>query len=122
VKYIGIIITLVAVTYGQLAIKHAMYDIGPMSSPSIGEAFKFYSRALINPWVITGLGAAILAALSWMATLSKFELSAVYPILSLNFVLVPVASMLLFQEAVNAYKMIGIAMICLGVFIFSRGM
>ncbi len=121
-KYLAIAITLIAVTYGQLAIKYAMSGVGPMPTENPGAMIAFFLKALVNPWVISGLGAAVLAALAWMAALSRFELSTVYPILSLNFVLVPVASMLIFKEPVSITKIAGMALICLGVYIFSRGL
>ena len=120
-KYISVVLTLVFVTYGQLIIKYGINRIGPHPTSGVLEIANYFVRALTNIWILSGLFAAFIASLAWMAALSKFELSSVYPILSLNFVLVPLLSVYIFGESINAFKVVGILMIVLGVFVFSRG-
>jgi len=57
-----------------------------------------------------------------MAAVSKYELSGTYPFLSLNFIIVPLMSVILFGEAFNGFKAAGCIVIVLGVFVFSKGM
>ena len=49
------------------------------------------------------------------------ELGVLYPILSLSYVWVAVLSKFVFHEGLNAYKLIGIATIIVGVAILGRG-
>jgi multidrug transporter EmrE-like cation transporter len=53
--------------------------------------------------------------------MTKFELSYAYPFMGLTFVLVFVASVFLFAESVTIYKVLGLALIVLGIIIASRG-
>lgn len=76
---------------------------------------------LINPWVISALAAAMLAAVLWMAALTKLDLSRAYPLVSLSFVAVTFASAWLFQEPLTGLKLAGVALICVGVAIGSQG-
>jgi len=47
------------------------------------------SRALLlNPWIISGLAAALLASVTWMAAMTRLPLSHAYPFTTLAFVLV----------------------------------
>ncbi len=49
------------------------------------------------------------------------ELSALYPVIALTFVWVTILSVVVFHENINALKMVGIALIVLGVATLGRG-
>lgn len=118
--YLFIALTVALTVYGQLIIKHEIDSVGgiPSGPSAIGYLLKFM---FLRPLVLSGLFSAVLASFAWVAALSKFELSYAYPFMSLNFVVVAALSVTLFGETFNAYKFIGIALICLGVFVVSRG-
>ena len=119
-RYVLVGIVILLVTYGQLIIKYEVDKLGPIPS-EWREASGYLARALLNLGIVSGLLAAALAAVAWMATLSRYELSSVYPLLSLNFLLVPLLSVLLFDESVNWFKGVGTLLIVLGVVVFARG-
>lgn len=108
-------------TFGQLVIKAGVDKLGAIQSSGFHSTFQYFVKAIGNIWIISGLFSALLAAFCWMAALSKFELSSVYPFQSINFILVPVLSVLLFQESFNLYKAAGVLIIVFGIFVFSRG-
>ncbi|HUV36388.1 MAG TPA: hypothetical protein VMX58_05565 [Patescibacteria group bacterium] len=121
-KYITVMLTLLFVTYGQLIIKHEINKMGQIPTDGIASAATFFLRALTNIGILSGLAAAVCAAFAWMAAMSKFQLGSIYPLLSLNFVLVPLLSAIIFKESLNAYNISGIAIIVLGIIVFSRGL
>ena len=118
--YFCIFLTIVFTVYGQLIIKQQVNAVGgfPAGGP---ELIAFLLKFMVRPWVVSGFVAAILASVSWIAALSRFELSYAYPFMSLNFVVVVALSFWLFQEDLNSFKLIGLALICVGVLIVSRG-
>ena len=71
--------------------------------------------------LVSALAAGLLAVVSWMAAMTKLELSHAYPCMSLAFILVLVASAFFFHEPVTGSKIVGIALICLGIAIGSQG-
>ncbi len=56
----------------------------------------------------------------WLLALSRVQVSIAYPMLSLGYVVVAVATWWLFGEALTPIKMIGISVIILGVIILFR--
>jgi multidrug transporter EmrE-like cation transporter len=56
----------------------------------------------------------------WLAALSKAPVSTAYPMLSLGYVVVAAVSVLWMGEIMNAAKVLGIALICVGVILVSR--
>jgi multidrug transporter EmrE-like cation transporter len=56
----------------------------------------------------------------WLAALSKAPVSTAYPMLSLGYVVVATVSVLWLGEVMTPSKVVGIALICLGVVLVSR--
>lgn len=118
--YLYLVLTIAFTVYGQLIIKQQVNTVGQF--PSGAAAILFYLRFIfLRPLVLSGFACAFMAALSWIGALSKFELSYIYPFMSLNFVLVVVLSVVFFREDVNLHKILGLALICVGVVIASQG-
>lgn len=119
-KYALVGTVVVLVTFGQLIIKYRVSKLGPIPGELSG-ALEYVVRALLDWGILAGLSAAAIAALAWIAALSRFELSSVYPLLSLNFLLVPLLSVLVFAESVNAFKLAGTVLVVLGVLLLAAG-
>jgi multidrug transporter EmrE-like cation transporter len=56
----------------------------------------------------------------WLAALSKAPVSTAYPMLSLGYVVVATVSVVWLGESMGPAKVLGIALICAGVFLVSR--
>ncbi len=56
----------------------------------------------------------------WLAALSKAPVSTAYPMLSLGYIVVAGVSVLWLGETLSPAKVLGIALICLGVVLISR--
>lgn len=104
---------------GQLAFKWRIDEAGDVPSGVAAQA-RFVLALALDPWVIAAMAAALVASITWGAALKYFDLSFAYPWMSLSFVLVLVFGALLFNEAVTPGKAIGVALICVGVFVGSR--
>lgn len=118
--YIYIFLTIVFTVYGQVILKqqtNLIIEI-PTGTGIIPFYFKFI---LTRPLVLSGFISAVLASIAWLGAISKFDLSYAYPFMSLNFVVVVFLSVLLFNESINIFKIVGLLLICLGVFIVSKG-
>ncbi len=83
--------------------------------------FWFVLHLFVNPWVISGIISTFFAGITWMLTMTKFELSYAYPFISLNFVLVLMASVLFFNEDISPKKILGTIIIMIGLMIISKG-
>ena len=119
-SYVYIVCTILLTAYGQVVIKWQVLNAGAV--PEIGvEKFGFLLHLLFNPWVISAFLAALLASVTWMAAMTKLQLSHAYPFMSLAFILVMISSGLLFNEPITAPKVIGILLVMIGLAIGSQG-
>ncbi len=123
ISYFYLIATIVTTVFSQLIIKWRVSNkFAQMVFPDgWGDRFYFLLSVIFDPFIFMGLCATFISGLCWMATMTKFEISFAYPFTSLGFVLVLLLSVLLLGETLNMYKVAGVILIMLGVFVSSRG-
>lgn len=118
--YVFVLLTILLTAYGQLAIKWQVGLAGPLPEP-MDQKLGYFVRLLLNPWVVSAMLAAFAAMICWMGAMTKFELSKAYPFMALNFVVVGLCSVWLFNEQLTLPKVAGVALIVLGLVVVSRG-
>jgi len=116
---------LLAISFGvisQLIIKWQMSAFSFNDYETWQDKFALAFSMLLNPYIIISLILTLLAGVTWMIAMTKFEISYAYPYTLLGLVLVTIFSVIFFGESVNTYKIIGIAVIVLGIVLISKGM
>lgn len=104
----------------QLVFKAASNRVAPAQSatPNITTRRNNSFLAMIQqPQVILALGLNGCAAICWLLALSQLDLSYAAPLLSLNYLLVPLGAFLLFKEKISRQRILAILVICCGVLI-----
>jgi len=105
---------------GNLLLKWGMNQCGSITETNLGVV-QYYLGVLSKPQVLVGAVIYIVSALLWLAVLGMMDISAAYPIfVSGAFLIVTVAAILLFQEHVNLIRILGIAVMLLGIFLVSQ--
>ena len=118
--YFYVSMTIFFTVYGQLVLKWQVNEAGQLPVDLGGKIF-FLFKLLLNPWIISGFVSAFVAALSWMAAMTKFELSYAYPFVSITFVLVVLSGAIFFNEPLTWPKIAGMALIVGGILVGSQG-
>lgn len=119
-NYLYIFGTVLFTVYGQVILKWRIGNYGALPD-LFQQKVLFLLRLFIDPFILSGLLAAFIASLFWMAAMTKFDLSHAYPFMAFNFVLVLILSGFLFSEAITLLKVIGITLVVLGIFVGSQG-
>jgi len=118
--YVFVAVTVGLTVYGQLIIKWQTRKAGPFPEAA-GDRLSYLGHFLVNPWVISSLLGAVVAALAWIAALSRLDLSTAYPFVAASFALVLVLSAIVFDERLTIPKIIGAALIVVGLIVGSHG-
>ncbi len=116
---------LLAISFGvtsQLIIKWQMSAFYFDDYETWHDKFALAFSMLLNPYIIISLILTLLAGVTWMIAMTKFEISYAYPFTLLGLVLVTIFSVVFFGESVNTYKLSGIILIILGIVVISKGM
>jgi len=100
---------------GQLAMKKGMNIIGAIDLKNIFST-KLFS-IIFQKYVFVGIVLYFLSALVWLVVLSQAELSFVYPLISVGYIVTAVLSWFLFNENLTLFRFFGILMICGGVYL-----
>ena len=119
-KYIPFILfTVMTNAAAQLMLKYGMLSLGPISFSAETMIQRIF-QIVFNPWVFAGLLTFVISMASHLYVLSKVDLSFAYPFLSLAYVGVALLAWLLFKEELGAYKIAGIAFICIGTVLIAQ--
>jgi len=120
-KYIPFILfTVLTNAAAQVSLKYGMMQLGELSFAGVNPVLKLL-QIVFSPFVFIGLCIFVISMASHLFVLSKVELSFAYPFLSLAYVVVAVIAYYLFHEDLNALRIGGIALICVGTVLIAQG-
>lgn len=116
--YLFIALTILLTVYGQLILKWQV----DLNSQLLATPIKPLNVVilLLKPWVISAFVAAFGASICWIAAINKLPISRAYPYMAINFFLVALLASAFFHERIDSYKIVGTAIIMLGVVVLSR--
>jgi uncharacterized membrane protein len=108
----------VLVVCGHLLIKAGL------NAASLHPATMSFSARILHlvlqPQVIEGLLIYLLGTVCWMTAVAQKEISFLYPLTSINYVMVVATSVLFFHEAVSVRRATGVAAIVIGMILMNR--
>jgi multidrug transporter EmrE-like cation transporter len=116
---ISIAIIVLAGTAGDIAISHAMKQLGEVESLRPRAICKVLRKASRTGWVWVGIGLMALAFFSLLAVLSWADVSVVVPATALSYVAAAVGAKYLLHETVSPMRWAGVLLVCLGVALVS---
>lgn len=115
-----ILLTVFFTVYSQLVIRWQVSASGKLPDDTLGK-IHFLATLLINPWVVTALVATFFAGISWMLAMTRFEVSYAFPFVSLSYVLIFAAGVILFNESFTPAKIIGTIIVIVGIIVIAKG-
>jgi drug/metabolite transporter (DMT)-like permease len=119
IAIVYILISVVGGAVGQILLKKGMTNMGAVTL-SFDQLFSILWRMATNPYVFFGLAIYVTGTVFWLAALSRVDLSFAYPFASLSYVIMLLASWLIFNENISLLRVTGTLIIGLGVFLISR--
>jgi len=109
-----ILLPIILTVVGEFLLKVSVTDL------TIGFNLVSLLAIVSNPGIMIGVSFVIISAILWIVGMSKFQLSFMYPFLSLNYVIIIVGSEFFLKEDVNINRYISILLIIIGLVIISR--
>ena len=100
-------------------LKKGMTTIAQFELSASGLAGSMYD-ILFNGYVIGGLVVMVISMGSHLVVLSRVDISYAYPFLGLSFVLTTAWGYFVLSEDVNAWRVLGVLLICTGVSFVAR--
>jgi drug/metabolite transporter (DMT)-like permease len=97
-----------------------MKQMGTFSLMDKGIFFQ-YIKIFLNPFVFGGLFFYFLSTVFWLYLISRVPLNFAYPMLSMSYIFVTIASIYFFHETVLPVNWLGILIIMVGVALVAQG-
>ncbi len=117
-SYILLGFAIITTVLSQLLFKEGMLALGSINF-SLSSTISLILNVLKNPFLLTGLFFYGISFLLWLIVISRVKLSIAYPITSLNFVLVILASYFLFGEKLSIVQYASTLLIVIGIIILT---
>ncbi len=106
-------------TIAQLSLKMGMKQIGHFEF-SVGNLVPVSLKIAGNPFIFGGVVSFAFSLALWVLALSRVDVSYAYPMTSLGYITTALAGFWILQEPLTPTRMLGIAVILLGVYLVSR--
>lgn len=107
------LLTVLTNATAQILLKQGMNTVGAFTVG--GEStIALVSRIIFNPFVFLGLSTFVVSTGSYLFVLSRVDVSAAYPMMSLAYVLVAIWAAMFLHESLSVTQMIGIGAILVG--------
>lgn len=103
--------------FGQIAMKQGMDNI---KINDMSELMTNLIKILTTPYVVLGVSLYIVATVFWLGALSSLDVSKMYPLLSLGYVLTAFLAFAFIHETITLTRWSGIAFIVIGAFLILR--
>ena len=103
----------------QLLLKAGTNRIGAFEF-SVANMVPIAKQVALQPHIVAGLGCYVVSVVVWIMALSRVPVSVAYPLLSIGYIVNAFAAWHLFGESLTAQKLIGIGVICIGVWLVAK--
>jgi drug/metabolite transporter (DMT)-like permease len=121
----GILLILASVAIGaagQLCLKKGMMDFAArFGATSATAIWGQLLHVVLIPMIVLGFLAYLVSGILWLVVLQQFEVNFALPWQALTYVIVLLAAKMIFGENLNAWRLLGVALICVGVIAVARG-
>ncbi|MBU5484836.1 EamA family transporter [Clostridium sp. MSJ-11] len=107
-NYLLLIINIFMLVCGQV-----LWKIG-MSKIDFQLSFKGIINTLFNPYIFSGGIIYVFATIIWLYLLSKDQLSRIYPLQSLCYIVGAFAGVIIFNESLTISRILGLLLIFVG--------
>ncbi|MGD0794312.1 MAG: EamA family transporter [Dehalococcoidales bacterium] len=113
-------ICIVCAVVGQIAMKSGMGDIGEISN--MRQLLNSHTLFLIftNIRILIGLLFYAVSAVLWLAALSTLNVSFMYPLLSLAYVVTAILAFVFLKEKITPFGWLGIILVVGGCFLILK--
>ena len=99
----------------QVLLKKGMNIVGKVSLVEMAK--QFVRIILTNPYVFVGLAIYVISTIIYLAALSRGELSIVFPLISISYIIAAVLAVFFLNEKITWVRWAGIITIVVGVFL-----
>lgn len=104
---------------GQICFKKSTNSIGTFDMHNGGDRIRFLLKIFTKPYLWTGILAMIIGLIVWLLAIAQGDLSLVFPIGSLQYILILFLAHKFLGEKIDRMKFIGTLLVMVGIALMS---
>ena len=105
---------------GQILMKHGMSQLGEINGISELISPNTLLKLITNWAVVLGVILYIITLPLWLGALSTLNVSFMYPLLSLGYIITAVIALIFLKENIALLRWVGIVVVIIGCFFIGR--
>jgi drug/metabolite transporter (DMT)-like permease len=114
-KLIGILlVALVLEAIGVVWLSQGLKQVGELREVTVREVFRLVGRGATNQWLLLGVLFETIFFVTLLYLLKNWDVSLIWPLTSLGFVITTCAAKFVRHEDVNTWRWSGVALIVVG--------
>jgi len=106
---------------GQILLKKGANSLGPNSLDSLNSHIRFLRETLSTPSMWAGLAALAVSLVFWLMALAGGDLSLVFPIGSIQYIIILFLAHIFLGEKITAVKFAGTLLVISGIVLITMG-
>ncbi|NDC82859.1 hypothetical protein EB093_04250 [bacterium] len=115
-----VLLPVILMTSGEFLLKHSI-NTSVGSHVVTNSPHSLRHLALVsNPKALLAVGCITLGGIIWLMAMARYELSFIYPFLSLNYIAIVIGSQWILGETVNWTRYASLCLIIVGLVFISR--
>ena len=118
-SFIFVVISLLLTIYGQIIIKYRI-NLYPKVPDDVIPKIKSVLRFFLDPYILSGLFAALIASFFWMLALTNLSITRAYPIMASAPIIILIFGVFTLNESLTAGKIIGAILIFVGIILSAK--
>lgn len=118
-SFLFVIISLALTIYGQIIIKYRI-NLYPKVPDDIIPKIKSVLKFFLDPYILSGLFAALIASFFWMLALTNLSITRAYPIMASAPIIILIFGVFTLNESLTAGKIIGAILIFVGIILSAK--
>ena len=99
---------------GEFVLKHELNNL------TITPDFQGLLQLITSPFIVLSVSLIVCGGLLWLVAMTKFQISYIYPFLSLNYVIIFLGSGLILGEEIPLKRAIALTLVVLGLLVISK--
>jgi drug/metabolite transporter (DMT)-like permease len=114
----SVILLVISVSFavaGQLTLKEAMDNVGPVGGAQVSAAGDTIARIAREPRLWVGLALFGISAMFWLVVLSRVPISVAYPSVGLSYIVVVAYEKFVKHEHIPSLRWLGVFVVAAGI-------
>jgi len=115
-----LIICIIGASIGQIAMKQGMNQVGEIGSVRQLFNYRTLLEVFTNKYIFSGLLCYGVITILWLGAMSTLNISFMYPLLSLAYIVTAIVAVIFLKESVTIYQWAGIVLVVGGCILIIR--